>query len=83
MSTKTRLSSKGQVVIPKSLRVLHRWRPGTEFDVQELEQGILLRPRTDRSGSWEALVGCVSYRGPRKTIQEMDRAIVQAARASQ
>jgi AbrB family looped-hinge helix DNA binding protein len=35
MSTVTRLSTKGQIVLPKALRTAHRWNPGTEFIIQE------------------------------------------------
>jgi AbrB family looped-hinge helix DNA binding protein len=76
----TKLSSKGQVVIPKSLRSAHRWKPGTEFIVEERGDGILLRPR-QRKGTTrlEDLVGCVNYKGPRKTIREMDEAVAAEA----
>ncbi|MGH7916652.1 MAG: AbrB/MazE/SpoVT family DNA-binding domain-containing protein [Candidatus Binataceae bacterium] len=82
MSETTRLSTKGQVVLPKSLRASRRWRPGTEFIVQECEEGILLKPKSGaRGGGWDALIGCVSYRGSRKTIEEMDQAIEAAFKA--
>ena len=40
----TRLSSKGQIVLPKSVREARSWKPGTEFAVDETSDGILLRP---------------------------------------
>jgi AbrB family looped-hinge helix DNA binding protein len=40
----TRLSSKGQVILPKSIRDAHRWQPGTEFMVEDTAEGVLLRP---------------------------------------
>ena len=40
----TRLSTKGQVILPKSIRDSRAWRPGTEFEVEETGDGILLRP---------------------------------------
>jgi AbrB family looped-hinge helix DNA binding protein len=40
----TRLSTKGQIVLPKSLRTERAWEPGTEFTVEETCDGILLRP---------------------------------------
>lgn len=82
MGETTRLSTKGQVVLPKSLRAAHRWRPGTEFIVQERDEGILLMPKVRaQSRSWEALIGCVSYSGPRKSIRGMDRAVEAEAQA--
>ena len=82
MSQITKLSTKGQVVLPKSLRSAHRWRPGTEFIVQERDEGVLLKPRTRaQPRSWEALIGCVSYRGSRKSIREMNEAVEAEARA--
>ena len=41
----TRLSSKGQVIIPKDVRERQRWKPGQTFEVIEMEEGILLRPQ--------------------------------------
>src|SRR5580658_3848144 len=31
----TRLSTKGQIVLPKALRTSRAWKPGTEFIVEE------------------------------------------------
>lgn len=79
----TRLSSKGQIIIPKAIRSLHGWENGQEFIVEETEQGILLRPykptnlpKTDLA----QVAGCLKkhYQGKAKTIEEMDDAIAQA-----
>jgi AbrB family looped-hinge helix DNA binding protein len=40
----TRLSTKGQIVLPKDIRTARAWGPGTEFIVEQTEDGILLRP---------------------------------------
>jgi AbrB family looped-hinge helix DNA binding protein len=81
-STKTKLSTKGQVVLPKSVRVSHRWKPGTEFIIQDRDDGILLRPRADTKAlTWESIIGCVRYTGPRKSIKEMDAAVAAEARS--
>ena len=40
----TTLSTKGQVIIPKALRVARQWGPGTELEVHETPDGLLLRP---------------------------------------
>jgi AbrB family looped-hinge helix DNA binding protein len=41
----TKLSSKGQVVIPRSLRAIHRWETGLELMVIDTGDGVLLKPR--------------------------------------
>jgi AbrB family looped-hinge helix DNA binding protein len=41
----TRLSSKGQIIIPQAIREAHKWQPGLEFDVIDTDKGILLMPR--------------------------------------
>ena len=56
----TRLSSKGQVVLPSSIRNAHHWEPGTEFQVQETPEGILLRPLARQAASRvEDVAGCL------------------------
>jgi AbrB family looped-hinge helix DNA binding protein len=40
----TTLSSKGQVVIPKSVRDQQQWPPGTVFRVVACEGGVLFTP---------------------------------------
>ena len=42
----TKVSGKGQVVLPKSLRDLKAWPPGTSLEVVDTGEGVLLRPRT-------------------------------------
>ena len=80
MSQATKLSTKGQVVLPKSLRASHRWKPGTEFIIQDRDDGILLKPKADiKSRTWESIIGCVSYAGPRKSVKEMDEAFAAEA----
>lgn len=76
----TKLSSKGQVVIPKSLRTAHRWKPGTKFIVEEQGDNIVLRPKQKREKlRWDKMIGCLNYKGPRKTIGEMDGAVLAEA----
>ena len=68
------------MVIPKSLCTAHRWKPGTEFIVEERPDGILLKPKQKRARlQWEDLIGSVSYKGPHKTIEEMDAAVAAEA----
>ena len=74
----TRLSTKGQVVLPKNIRAARAWGPGTEFTVEETEDGILLRPssrfpQTDLAD----VAGCLRSKRKAKTITGMDRAIAR------
>ena len=80
MST-TRLSSKGQVIIPKSVRDLHGWKEGTEFAIEDNGDSIVLRPkRLFAPTTLDDVVGCAGYSGPRKTIEEMDAGVEAEAR---
>ncbi|MFT3820529.1 MAG: AbrB/MazE/SpoVT family DNA-binding domain-containing protein [Rubrivivax sp.] len=77
----TRLSSKGQVVLPSSIRSAHRWEAGTEFQVQETPEGILLKPLARLQGSRiEDVAGCLKA-GRRVSLAEMDAAVAREARA--
>lgn len=40
----TRLSTKGQVIIPKAVREARRWIPGQELEVTVTDDGVLLKP---------------------------------------
>jgi len=78
----TKLSTKGQVVLPKSLRTSHRWKAGTEFIIQDQDEGILLKPKAAAAArTWESIIGCVGYEGPRKSLKEMDEAVAAEARS--
>jgi len=82
MKHTTKLSTKGQVVVPKSLRAAHRWKPGTEFLVQDRDGGIFLVPALGaKNGTWKGLIGCLPYSGPRKSLKQMEDAIAAEARS--
>ena len=72
----THMSSKGQVIIPKTIRTSHHWKPGTRFAVEDVQGGVLLKqlnsfPATDlRSG-----LGCAGYKGAVKSLEDMQSAI--------
>jgi len=78
----TRLSSKGQVVLPKSVREARSWKPGTQFAVEEVSEGVLLRPlRPFPATNIEEVSGCLKYTGRAKTLREMETAIAQGVKA--
>lgn len=80
----TRLSSRGQVSIPKALRGRLHLQPGQEFTIESTTDGaLLLRPA--KSGSSEVVTldevaGCLRHAGPAKTLEEMNAAIAQGVR---
>jgi len=77
----TRLSTKGQLILPKSLRDAYRWRPGTEFLVQEVAGGVLLRPKgLFAPARLEDVFGCLPYAGRAKTPAQMNRAWAKEVR---
>ena len=78
----TRLSSKGQLVLPKAIRDTGNWPEGTEFVVEVVPQGVLLRPmRPYVTTRLEDVIGCTGYRGPERSLTDMDRAIALGSKA--
>jgi AbrB family looped-hinge helix DNA binding protein len=78
---KTRMSSKGQVIIPKAVRDRHGWRPGAELEVEDRGDAVVLRPaKPFPSTTVEEVYGCLKYNGPPLTIEQMDEAVEREAR---
>ncbi len=72
----TRLSSKGQVVIPKSLRAARQWKAGQEFLVIDTEDGVLLKVKKPFMPSQlDEVAGVLQYEGRPKTLEDMEQAI--------
>ena len=72
----TKLSSKGQVIIPKPIRTAHHWEPGQEFEVIDVEEGVLLQPkRMFKETTLEDVSAVLVYKGKRKSIKDMAEAI--------
>ncbi len=76
----TRLSRKGQIVIPHRIREQFGWGPGVEFAVEAIHGGIALRPITElKPTTVDEVCGCLPYRGPRKSLQDMEEGIRKGA----
>ena len=72
----TRLSTKGQIVLPKNIRASRAWGPGTEFVVEETGDGILLRPAGRFPETHlDDVAGCLRSKGKAKTLAQMRDAI--------
>ena len=77
----TKLSSKGQVILPKSVRDARHWQPGMEFTVEEVGEGVLLRPlKPFKPTRHEDVFGCLKYSGPPLSIEDMEQAILEEVR---
>ncbi|MFO7297876.1 MAG: AbrB/MazE/SpoVT family DNA-binding domain-containing protein [Pseudomonadota bacterium] len=77
----TRLSSKGQVIIPKGIRESRGWKAGTELIVEEHPDGVLLRSwRVFTATRIEDVAGCLRRRRQPKSLEEMDEAVTSEAR---
>jgi AbrB family looped-hinge helix DNA binding protein len=69
----TKLSSKGQIIIPKWLRDAYRWETGLEFVVIDTGEGILLKPNKPfEPTSLDEVAGSLPYAGQPKTLEEME-----------
>jgi len=80
----TRLSTKGQLIIPKEIRKRHGWTAGTELLVEDHEDSVIVRRAEDLPATTlDDLVGCVGYKGPTLTLEEMDAGIARGARERQ
>lgn len=79
--TTTRLSSKGQVIIPKALRTSQHWEAGLELVVTDTGDGLLLKPKAPFPASELAEVaGLFKSRVQPRTEAEIAAALKRAAR---
>jgi AbrB family looped-hinge helix DNA binding protein len=74
----TKLSSKGQVVIPGTLRKSHHWQAGQELVVIDVGDGVLLK-----SGDVFAqtqindVASCLKFTGKVRSLEDMELAILK------
>lgn len=74
----TRLSTKGQIVLPRGIRASRAWEPGTEFTVEETGDGVLLRPsKRFPQTRLEDVVGCLRSKLKAPSLVQMDAAIAR------
>ena len=75
MNTLT-LSSKGQLVLPKSIRDMHHWDAGTRFIIVDNGAEILLRPaKPFETTEFESPDSKSVYKGSPLSLEDMERAI--------
>ena len=74
----TRLSTKGQIVLPQNVRESRAWGPGTEFLVEATSAGILLRPAAlFPESSLDMVSGCLQIKGKAKSLAQMKTAVTR------
>lgn len=77
----TKLSSKGQVIIPKAFRSHLHWEPGLELAVIDTGDGLLLKPKVPFTPSGLSDVfGMFKGRVKPKTDEEIQAALAQDMR---
>lgn len=79
----TRTSSRGQMVIPKSIRQALGIGTGTELGIELLPGGAFMVSvvPTDQSAMVRRLAGTLAHRGRRQTARQEDAALLAAVRA--
>ena len=72
----SKLSSKGQVVIPKSLRSAHHWETGQELVVVDVGYGILFKSKSPfEETNISEVASCLKFAGKARSLDDMDSAI--------
>jgi AbrB family looped-hinge helix DNA binding protein len=82
MNAHTKLSAKGQVVIPKAVRDRLCWEEGAALEVVERGDGVLLRaaPSGRKRITMEEFSQRVPpYKGRTVSLEDMDRAVLEEA----
>ena len=77
----TTVSTKGQVILPKSIRQRRHWDAGTRLIVEDTPDGVDLKAApVFKLTRPEQVFGSLKTTGPPKTLQEMDAGIAAEAR---
>jgi AbrB family looped-hinge helix DNA binding protein len=79
-SLKTKVSTKGQVILPKAIRDRRGWTAGAELIVEDRPEGVLLReaPRVEATKA-EDVRGCLGPVNRVVSIEEMHQALLDEA----
>ena len=76
----TTVSTKGQVILPKSIRQARHWEAGTRLVVEDGPEGVILKaaPHFPETRP-EQVFRCLSYKGEAKSIADMEAGIMEEA----
>lgn len=72
----TRISTKGQIVIPRAVRDRWRWKPGQKLEVVDTEEGVLLRSEVEEDALFppttiDQVGKALNYQGPRIPTEKL------------
>jgi len=76
----TKLSSKGQVILPRAVRDAHNW-PRDRVRGGGGRDGVLLRPlKPFKPTTLQDVIGSTGYTGKAKSIADMEKAIARGVK---
>lgn len=78
MTEQTRISSSGEVVVPRDVVAGQGWTADTELELVASPEGVLIRPKSQprETISWEEFRRRVpKHEGPALSLEQMDAAI--------
>ena len=79
----TRLSTKGQVVLPSGIRDDLNWKAGKELEIERNGDTVVLKPKSrlpEKTLKPKDIVGLLQWHGKPFTIREMDEAVAEMFR---
>ncbi len=77
----TIVSTKGQVILPKTIRDQQRWSAGTRLTVEETPEGVLLKAAPlFPAMTLDDVVGILRYDGKPLSLDDMDAAVAAEAK---
>ena len=78
---KTVVSTKGQVILPKAIREKRRWNVGTELEVEDTRDGVLLKAAPLFARTTTSVVfGILPAPKKAKTLDEMATGVAVEAK---
>jgi AbrB family looped-hinge helix DNA binding protein len=83
----SRLSTKGRLTVPKTIRARHGWKAGSELVIEDRGEFVAVRsaesiPDTIPEMTLDQLIGCTGYTGPRRSLKEQEAAIAKRVRSA-
>ena len=77
----SKLSTKGQIIIPKPLRTARHWQPGQRLVFVDTPDGILLKEESSPFPQTRVddVAGCLNYQGKTRSMADMEAAIATGA----